>query len=148
MLKATFIGIDKYADASVRELTGAVGDAKALWALVSDPMPSAAARLLTNADATIIDIRTALHETLTAATEDDTVIFTFSGHGTRSQRLVTHDTSRSNLDNSTIGMDELATAFKASKTKAISCVIDCCFSGAAPACIGSPVAARLLPECA
>jgi helicase len=133
MLKATFIGIDKYADSSVRELTGAVRDATALWALVSDSMPGAAAKLLTNADATIINIRAALHETLTSATEDDTIIFTFSGHGTRSQRLVTHDTSRSNVDNSTVGMDKLATAFKGSKAKAILCVIDCCFSGAAPA---------------
>jgi hypothetical protein len=35
MLKATFIGIDKYADSSVRELTGTVRDATALWALGS-----------------------------------------------------------------------------------------------------------------
>src|SRR5262249_24140940 len=103
------------------------------WALVSDSMPGAIPRLLTNADATIANIRGVLHETLTSATEDDTVILTFAGHGTRSQRLVAHDTSRSNLDNSTIGMDELATAFKASKAKAILCVVDCCFSGAAPA---------------
>jgi helicase len=133
MLKATFIGIDKYADSTVRELTGAVRDATALWALISDSMPGATSTLLTNAEATIVNIHAALHETLTSASEDDTVILTFSGHGTRSQRLVAHDTSRSNLDSSTIGMDELAAAFKASKAKAILCVIDCCFSGAAPA---------------
>src|SRR5262249_6293270 len=93
----------------------------------------AASKLLTNADATIASIRAALDDALTSAIDNDTIIFTFSGHGTRSQQLVTFDSSRSNLDNSTIGMDELATAFKASKPKAILCVIDCCFSGAAPA---------------
>jgi len=117
----------------VRELTVAVRDATALWALVSDTMPGAAARLLTNTDATIVNIHAALHETLASACEDDTVILTFSGHGTRSQRLLTYDTSRNNLDATTIGMDELAAAFKACKAKAILCVIDCCFSGAAPA---------------
>src|SRR5271155_4132802 len=107
MLKATFIGINKYADSRVRELTGAVRDATALWALVSDSMPGAEAKLLTDADATTSNIRTALNTTFKAANEDDTVIFTFSGHGTRSQRLVTHDTSRNDLDATTIGMDEL-----------------------------------------
>lgn len=141
MLKATFIGIDKYADSSVRELTGALRDATALWALVSDSMPGAVATLLTDSNATIVNIRAALNETLISACEDDTVVLTFSGHGTRSQQLVAHDTSRSDLEGSTIGMDELAAAFKASKAKAILCVIDCCFSGAAPARIldDSPV---------
>jgi helicase len=133
MLKATFIGIDKYDDNTVRELTGAVRDATALWALLSDSVPGVAATLLTNADATIANVRAALHKSLTSASEDDTVILTFSGHGTRNQRLVTHDTSRNSLDRSTIGMDELAAAFKSSKAKAILCVIDSCFSGAAPA---------------
>jgi len=40
MLKAAFIGIDKYADSTVRELTGAARDATALWALVSDSLPA------------------------------------------------------------------------------------------------------------
>jgi len=133
MLKATFIGIDKYADNTVRELTGAARDATALWALVSDSLPGANASLLTNAEATTARIRTALAATLSDATTDDTVIVTFSGHGTRSHRLVTHDTSRKDLDGTTIGMDELASLFKRSRAKAILCVIDCCFSGAAPA---------------
>jgi helicase len=133
MLKATFIGIDKYADSTIRELTGAARDATALWALISDSLPSATVSLLANAQATTARIRAALNETLTQATPDDTVMVTFSGHGTKSHRLVTHDTSRKDVDGSTIGMDELAGLFKTSKAKAILCVIDCCFSGAAPA---------------
>jgi helicase len=133
MLKAAFIGIDKYADATVRELTGAARDATALWALVSDSLPAASASLLINTNATTARIRAALAATLTDATPDDTVIVTFSGHGTQSHRLVTHDTLRKDLDATTIGMDELAALFKSSNAKAILCVIDCCFSGAAPA---------------
>ena len=75
MLRATFIGVDKYTDSTVRELTGAVRDAIALWALVSDTMPAVASRLIVNADATTATIRAALQETLASASEDDTVIF-------------------------------------------------------------------------
>ncbi len=132
MLKATFIGIDKYADSTVRELTGAVRDATALWALISDSMPGAAASLLTNADATAANIRAALHTSLTQQAKTIQLFLHSLDTGPRSQ-LVTHDTSRNNLDATTIGMDELAAIFKASKAKAILCVIDCCFSGAAPA---------------
>ena len=133
MLKATFIGIDKYADSTVRELTGAARDATALWALVSDSLPAASASLLTDTEATTALVRVALAATLTEATPDDTVIVTFAGHGTQSHRLVTHDTSRKDLDATSIGMAELAGLFKTSRAKAILCVIDCCFSGAAPA---------------
>jgi hypothetical protein len=133
MLKAAFIGIDKYSDSTVRELTGGARDATALWALVSDSLPAASVSLLANHEATTARIRVALAATLTDATPDDTVIVTFSGHGTQSHRLVTHDTSRTDLDATTIGMDELASLFKSSNAKAILCVIDCCFSGAAPA---------------
>jgi len=132
MLKATFIGIDKYADASIRELTGAVRDASALWALTMDSMPGASATLYTDHNATISEIRAALHAALGSAGPDDTVFLAFSGHGTRNHRLVAYDTSRADQDNTTIGMDELAGLFKQSKAKAILCVVDCCFSGAAP----------------
>ncbi len=50
MLNATSIGIDKHADSTVRELTGAARDATALRVLVSDSMPGVVATLLTNAD--------------------------------------------------------------------------------------------------
>src|SRR6516225_3884370 len=50
MFKATFIGIDKSADDTVRELTGAVRDATALLALVSDTIPGIAANLLKEVD--------------------------------------------------------------------------------------------------
>ncbi len=94
MLKATFIGIDKYADTGVRELSGAVRDAAALWALMLDSMPRASTTLLTDSDATIANIRAAVHQTLSSAADDDTVILTFSGHGTRNHRLRCSDSPR------------------------------------------------------
>lgn len=57
----------------------------------------------------------------------------FSGHGTHDHRLVAHDTVVVDLGSSTIPMQELAARFKASRARAVVCVLDCCFSGGAPA---------------
>lgn len=128
-----FIGVNRYLDRNIRDLNGAGRDAIALWALFSDTMPEIDARLLINADADVNGIRQALRETLENATSDDTVILFFSGHGSHDHRLAAHDTSLGDLENTTIPMQELADLFKVSNAKAILCILDCCFSGGAPA---------------
>ena len=133
MLRTIFIGIDKYADGGIRELSGACRDARAFRALVADSIPTADINLVMNEAATVDAIRQVLKVSLGAASEDDTVVVAFSGHGTKSHRLVAHDTTPSELDRTTVGMDELASLFRSSRARAILCVIDCCFSGAAPA---------------
>ena len=132
-LSAAFIGINKFSDPTIRELTGCCRDALALWALFGDTIPNIESRLLLDEAATKAGILAALDETLGAAKPDDTVIVSFSGHGTASHRLVTHDTLRSQLDATTIEMGELAERFKNSKARAVLCILDCCFSGGAPA---------------
>ena len=99
MLKAAFIGINKHADPTIRELTGAARDATALWALIQDTLPDCKASLIINADATTSGA--ALHATLKDATPDDTVVVAFSGHGTNSHHFVTHDTARKDIDATT-----------------------------------------------
>src|SRR5262249_48026875 len=75
----------------------------------------------------------AVEDTLGAAGPDDTVLLSFSGHGTRDHRLVAYDTLRSNLVATTLPMQELATAFRRCRARAVLCILDCCFSGGAPA---------------
>lgn len=132
-LLASFIGIDKYADIGIRDLSGARRDATALWALFSDTIPSINADLVVDSQATIIGVRKALDNTLGAAGSDDTVVVSFAGHGTRDHRLVLHDTNRHNLSGTTIPVEEIAEKFKRSSARAILFILDCCFSGGAPA---------------
>lgn len=132
-LKAAFVGIDKYQDARIRDLTGARRDATALWALFCDTLPRIEAELITDDDATLAAIRRVLDATLGVASPDDTVILFFSGHGTRNHRLVAHDTRRDDILNTTVPMAELAERFRASQARAVLCILDCCFSGGAPA---------------
>jgi len=133
MIRGLFIGIDRHRDPGIRELTGAGRDATALWSLFLDSIPEMNAVLLRDSQATLADLRAALQNSLGSAVADDVVIVSFSGHGTHSHRLVAHDTDKQDLDETTIGMDELAELFRRSAARAILCVIDCCFSGGAPA---------------
>src|SRR6266567_6306679 len=132
-LIARFIGANRYIDVNIRDLIGAGNDAVALWALFSDTISGIDAELIIGADANVNGIRRALRETLDHATANDTVILFYSGHGSHDHRLAAHDTSLADLANTTIPMQELADLFKACKAKAILCILDCCFSGGAPA---------------
>ena len=92
---------------------------------------------LLDAEATVDEIRRTLDETLGAAGPEDTVIFSFAGHGTRDHRLVAHNTELSRLVDTTIPMAELASRFRQTRAKAVLCVLDGCFSGGAPARVRS-----------
>lgn len=139
VLLASFIGVDRHSDFRIPELTGARRDAEALWALFSDSVPDIQAQLLTDTAATLEAIPQALDATLGAASSDDTVIISFSGHGTPYHQIVAHDTDIADLTNTTISMEELATRFRASRAKAVLLVLDCCFSGGAPARVLSDI---------
>jgi helicase len=145
-INARFIGINKHLDPRIPDLSGAVRDAVALWALWRDTVSGIDAELITDEQATVETIRAALFNTLLNASEEDRVVLAFSGHGTRNHRLVAHDTAFEQLEASTIPMAELARCFKQSRAKSIFCILDCCFSGAAPARVleDSP-ASRELP---
>ncbi|MEW8051228.1 MAG: DEAD/DEAH box helicase [Candidatus Thiodiazotropha sp.] len=131
--RATHIGINKHLDTHISELTGAKKDALALWALFKDTIPDCDSKLLVDKDAHIDAIRHAIDSTLSLADTNDVVIFSFSGHGTNDGRLVAFDTNYDELENTTIGMEELSDSFRICKARAIVIVLDCCFSGNAPA---------------
>src|SRR5436853_7589276 len=113
-LLATFVGVGWYSDPDIRDLVGSTRDAKALHALFSDSVADRGhgLTLLVDQDATVANIRNALADTLGAATEKDIVIFSFSGHGSHDHRLAVFDTKLSDLQNTSIAMDELARLFK------------------------------------
>jgi len=132
-LIAKYIGIDKYQDSKIRDLTGATRDATALFTLFSDSINELNAELITNHEASLSKVEWCLRDSLGNAGPDDTVIFFFAGHGTHDHHLVCFDTDITQLASTTIPVDSFAKYFKESKAKAILCILDCCFSGEAPA---------------
>ncbi|MGO9629906.1 MAG: DEAD/DEAH box helicase [Xanthobacteraceae bacterium] len=132
-IRATFIGINKHLDPNIRELTGARRDATALSALFADSVAGLSAELLVDEEATLERVNAALHRSMDSAGENDVVVLSFSGHGTHDHRLVTYNSVVDRLADTTLSMDDLARRFRESKAKSIVCVLDCCFSGGAPA---------------
>ncbi|MBS1706739.1 MAG: DEAD/DEAH box helicase [Armatimonadetes bacterium] len=139
-LKGRFIGIDKFAHAKVSDLTGARRDATALAALFADSLPEADCKLVTDHEATSEKVRECLNETLRTADSEDTVVFFFAGHGSSSHRLVCHNSDPGNFLETSVGMDEIAEMFRQSKARVALCILDCCFSGGAPARVFSELA--------
>lgn len=133
MMRAAFFGIDRHSDPFVGDLTGAARDATALWAIMSDSIQGLDPQLITNENATLEAVRAAMDATLGAANETDVVILGFAGHGTPDHRLVLHDTSVADIPGTTLGMDELAQRFRDTRARAVILLLDCCFSGGAPA---------------
>ncbi|MDN7671081.1 caspase family protein [Burkholderia oklahomensis] len=118
---------------SIPELSGARRDATALWALFSDTIEGLSARLLVDEAATHTEVSSAMLGTLAAAGADDVVVIAFAGHGSPDGNLVLFDTNASDLAGTALSMAGLADAFKATKARAVLCILDCCFSGQAPA---------------
>lgn len=138
-ISATFIGVNKYSDFDIPDLTGAVRDATALWALFEDSVPGIKAELATNQQATLENVRRILDEKLALADPDDTVIISFAGHGSRDHRLLFYNTQTAFLEETSLPMSELVERFNASPAKTVLCFLDCCFSGEAPARVFAPV---------
>ena len=132
-IKAIFVGINKHLDTSIPELSGARRDATALWALFTDTIEGLSSRLLVDETATHAEVSAAMLGTLAAANSDDVVVIAFAGHGSPDGNLVLFDTDASDLAGTALSMAGLADAFKTTKARAVLCILDCCFSGQAPA---------------
>lgn len=132
-LHGVFVGVNKHRDVQINELTGATKDAMALWALFKDSVDELVDHRLLDDEATAEAIRNAMDATLGSASESDTVLVFFAGHGTPRQQLVPYDTDTGAIDQSTISMQELVDRFGQTRARACIVILDCCFSGGAPA---------------
>lgn len=129
--RGCFVGVDRYADRSISELASAVRDAEALHALFTDNLGDGA-ELLLNEHATAESLRAALTD-LHGCERDDVVVIAFSGHGTSTHELVTHDADIDDLLGSCLALDELTELISEIPARQLVCVLDCCFAGGAGA---------------
>ena len=141
-LRAVFIGINKYRDPRIHELTGATRDATALWALFKDSVEGIAAKRLLDDEATTEAIRKSLDSALGEAAQNDTVIVFFAGHGTPGHQLVPFDADLNTVDQTTIPMQELADRLKRTAARA-----SWSFSTVVSAAVPQLVLSRSYPLC-
>jgi helicase len=122
-----FIGIDRCASPSINELRFAKRDAVALHALFTDSF-GGETTLLNDEQGTRSRIEEEL-ERLANCAQDDLVVVTFSGHGTRTHHLVAYDTEKRDLGNTGISLEALGRYLSRIPARRLICVLDCCFSG-------------------
>jgi replicative superfamily II helicase len=125
--RGLFIGIDQYASSAIDELSCARRDAVALEALFSDTLGGTTI-LLIDGDATRQRIE-AEFAALAACHADDTVVIAFSGHGSETHELVTHDAELADLAGTAIPLDLVQEWFSRIPATRLVFFLDCCFSG-------------------
>ena len=125
--RGLFIGIDRHRSPMIDELTCARRDATALDALFADAL-GIGGTLLVDDRATTANVMAEL-DSLAGCEPDDTVIITFSGHGSETHELVTFDTDPADLSGSSMSLDALQERLSRIRSKRLLLLLDCCFSG-------------------
>lgn len=128
-----FIGINRYRSKSVRRLASAARDAKALHAVFADNLGDTNTTLLTDRDATREAVVAVLTELQTRSTPEDVVVISFSGHGSTTHELVTHDADPDNLPSTSLSLDQFTELVSAIPARQLVVILDCCFAGGAGA---------------
>ncbi|MFF0163889.1 caspase domain-containing protein [Streptomyces sp. NPDC005263] len=138
------VGVDRYRDARIRDLSCARADAEAVAQLVEKVLPDErSVHLLLDEDATKKNVMVAIGETLPRIVgEDDVVLLYFAGHGSpetdgfqddAGRYLVVHDTDYDNVYATGIDMErDLPRWFeRLGHARLLLLVVDACFSGRA-----------------
>src|SRR5205809_5836588 len=99
-LRGLFIGIDRFTSHRINWLTCARRDAVALHALFTDTF-GAGGELLTDDQATRAAVE-ARFQALAGCSPDDVVVVTFSGHGSTTHELLTHDADPNDFPNTAV----------------------------------------------
>src|SRR5262249_23071046 len=126
-LRGLFIGIDRYVSHRINWLTCACRDARALHALFADTF-GPGGNLLTDEQATRAAFE-AKFQALAACGADDVVVIGYSGHGSTTHELLTHDADPKDFPNTAVPLVTLAEWISRIPARRLLCVLDCCFSG-------------------
>jgi uncharacterized caspase-like protein len=144
---AVIVGISKYSDPNITFLKYSHRDAEAYRSFLESPkgggIPSENIVLLTNERATRSVILKALREMFNKASDEDVVIFFFSGHGVPDSKIntdlyfTTYDTDDENYTGTALLKDDVARQFVASKAKLKLFLADACHSGGSGIYLGT-----------
>ncbi|WP_409465194.1 DEAD/DEAH box helicase [Amycolatopsis sp. GA6-003] len=126
-----FIGLDRYCDPAFGELRFARRDAEVLHALFRDTFGDDSATLVTDAEATKARMWTEMGRLARESSDSDVVLISFSGHGTPTRELATHDADGERLAETAVSLAEFARLVDRIPARLLIVVLDCCFSGGA-----------------
>ncbi|HEV8239062.1 MAG TPA: caspase family protein [Thermoanaerobaculia bacterium] len=139
---ALLVGVGDFADPDIPKLHFAAKDARDLRAVLVDPrygnFPADNVRLLTDQDATRVNILKELNRLSLEAQEDDLVLLFFSSHGSPHKEgtglqgigyILTHDSSRQEVFLNALEFDDLASKVSTIRARRKVTLLDTCYSG-------------------
>ena len=135
---AVIIGVADYRDSKVADLKFAESDAKAYYDFLKSPaggaVPEENIALLTSTKATRSNILKAITETYMRASNQDLVVFYFSGHGMSGEYdnngyLLGWDSEPDNLAGTAVEMEDIKKWVDRSKAKIKLNFVDACHAG-------------------
>ncbi|MFE0421067.1 DEAD/DEAH box helicase [Streptomyces sp. NPDC058953] len=121
----------------MKALRFAKRDAIALHALLSDNYRGPTSLVL-DSEATKDRLLTEMRQLGRDSAPDDFVMITFSGHGTPTAELATHDADPASLAETALRLEDFTELINAIPAKRLLVALDCCYSGSA--------LAKVLPE--
>lgn len=128
VFRGFFVGIDRYRDPTFQQLKYAGRDARVLHALFSDNLRGDLV-LLQDDTATLSGLTAELVRLGEVSGDDDVVVVTFSGHGTRSRELATYDADHLAFAETALPLSRFVDLVKGIRARLLVVVLDCCFSG-------------------
>lgn len=131
--KALIIASDEYEHEGLRHLLAPAADAASLARVLGDPqIGDFAVRVVHNMPAHIVQVQ--IEDFLAESRPDDLLLLHFSCHGLKSESgdlfLAARDTRPNRLGSTAISADFVQRCMRASRSRSIVLLLDCCYGGA------------------
>ena len=136
---AVVVGISDYANPDIPDLKYAHRDAQVFYDFLRSPnggaFPDDHIRLLTNSNATLANVRSAIFDFLSQTRKEDLVTLYFSGHGLSKGEgytyFIMHDTDPGRIEETAFNVEDIHTALQTSiHAERVVLFADACHSGA------------------
>ena len=125
---ALIIGVNEYTNKCFKDLSAVSNDVAAMLQILNNSPCQYQISCLTGKNATNAKITKALSHFFNSD-EDDVLFLFWAGHGTTSH-FIACDTDPSNMEETAIGLQNLADTIEQSQSRAVVVVLDCCHAGA------------------
>ena len=131
--KALIVANDEYEQEGLRNLLAPKADAEALGRVLGDPqIGDFTVQVVRNQPAHVISAQ--IEEVFTESHPDDVLLLHFSGHGLKSQSgelfFAASNTRLNRLGSSAVSADFVQRCMRASRSRSVVLLLDCCYGGA------------------